>query len=181
MPINALFEAGDVVRIRTGAFAGLEGVVLSNRGKSRVLASIRLLQQGVSMEIDDANLEVVQTIPTTVKATTTTTTTASTNRNEYVHRPIPTTKFGQCWEFFGILLSRKVRERVYEPAQLELEEDYLLCRRRYQGNRGAMVWVDFCFCCRTGILFVDCLRVGALGRLADMLIKGVPLLKRWLS
>ena len=48
---------GDRVRIRHGAMAGLEGTVLVRRGKTRLIVAVTLLQQGVSVEVDDFSLE----------------------------------------------------------------------------------------------------------------------------
>jgi transcription antitermination factor NusG len=48
---------GDRVRVRGGPFAGLEGTVIERRAKCRLFVAVRLLQQGVSMEIDDFQLE----------------------------------------------------------------------------------------------------------------------------
>jgi transcriptional antiterminator RfaH len=49
--------AGDPIRVRAGPFAGYEGYVLRREGKSRLLLAIRFIEQGVSMEIDEALLE----------------------------------------------------------------------------------------------------------------------------
>ncbi len=50
--------AGDKVKVRTGPFAGYEGVVLRREGKTRLLLSIRFLEEGVSMAIDEGQLEI---------------------------------------------------------------------------------------------------------------------------
>ncbi len=39
-------QAGMNVRVRSGPFAGVEGVVLRRRGETRLLVSINFLQQG---------------------------------------------------------------------------------------------------------------------------------------
>ncbi len=57
LTVEARLRPGDRVRVRGGALAGVEGTVLDRRGKCRVLVAVRLLQQGVSMEIDDFLLE----------------------------------------------------------------------------------------------------------------------------
>lgn len=49
--------AGDQVRVRSGPFAGYEGYVLRREGKTRLLLAIKFIEQGVSMEIDEAMLE----------------------------------------------------------------------------------------------------------------------------
>jgi transcriptional antiterminator RfaH len=50
-------QAGQRVRVTSGALEGLEGVVLSRRGEDRLLVSVRFLQQGVSIQIKDYLLE----------------------------------------------------------------------------------------------------------------------------
>lgn len=49
--------SGDHVRVRSGPFAGYEGTVLRREGKTRLLLTIQFLEQGVSMELDEALLE----------------------------------------------------------------------------------------------------------------------------
>lgn len=53
-------STGDKVKVRTGPFAGYEGIVLRREGKTRLLLSIRFLEEGVSMAIDEGQLEVTQ-------------------------------------------------------------------------------------------------------------------------
>ena len=55
---EAKLQAGDQVRVRTGPFAGYDGKVIRREGKTRLLLSVRYLEQGVSMEIDEAMLDV---------------------------------------------------------------------------------------------------------------------------
>ena len=50
-------EACNQVRVRTGPFAGYEGMVVRREGKTRFLLSIRFLEQGVSMAMDEGLLE----------------------------------------------------------------------------------------------------------------------------
>ncbi len=57
LTIERRLEAGRPVRVRRGAFAGLEGTVLKRRGETRLLVSVNFLQQGASVEIDDFLLE----------------------------------------------------------------------------------------------------------------------------
>lgn len=54
---EAKLQPGTAVRVRTGPFAGFEGHVIRREGKTRLLLSIRYLEQGVSMEMDEALLE----------------------------------------------------------------------------------------------------------------------------
>lgn len=50
-------KAGDRVRVKSGAFAGVEGTVVARRRKCRLIVAVNLIQQGVSIEIDDHLLE----------------------------------------------------------------------------------------------------------------------------
>jgi transcription antitermination factor NusG len=50
-------KAGRKVRIRTGAMAGVEGILVRKRDSARVVLSISLLQRSVSIEIDEADVE----------------------------------------------------------------------------------------------------------------------------
>lgn len=55
-PESRLVE-GNMVRVRTGPFAGYEGIVIRRQGKTRLLLAIKYLEQGVSMEMDEGVLE----------------------------------------------------------------------------------------------------------------------------
>jgi transcriptional antiterminator RfaH len=57
LTVEKRLAAGAPVRIKAGPMAGLEGVVITRRGRTRLLVSVRMLQQGVSVEIDDFMLE----------------------------------------------------------------------------------------------------------------------------
>lgn len=48
---------GNRVRVRTGPFARYEGVVIRREGRTRLLLSLRFLEQGVSIELDEGLLE----------------------------------------------------------------------------------------------------------------------------
>jgi transcription antitermination factor NusG len=57
LTVESRLSAGQWVRVRQGPFAGVEGMVVKRRGKTRLLVSINFLQQGASVEIDDFLLE----------------------------------------------------------------------------------------------------------------------------
>jgi transcriptional antiterminator RfaH len=57
LTVESRLSPGQRVRVRQGAFGGLEGLVLKRRGQTRLLVSINFLQQGASVEIDDFLLE----------------------------------------------------------------------------------------------------------------------------
>lgn len=50
-------QPGDRVRVCGGSLDGIEGTVIARRKKCRLLVAVRLLQQGVSVEVDDFMLE----------------------------------------------------------------------------------------------------------------------------
>jgi len=50
-------QPGDRVRVKTGLLMGLEGVVVSRRGEDRLLIAVNFLQQGVSIQISDFQVE----------------------------------------------------------------------------------------------------------------------------
>jgi transcriptional antiterminator RfaH len=57
LTIETRLAPGDPVRIRKGPMEGIEGIVITRRGQTRLLVAVRMLQQGVSVEIDDFILE----------------------------------------------------------------------------------------------------------------------------
>jgi transcriptional antiterminator RfaH len=57
LTIESQIEAGTAVRVKTGTFRGMEGVVISRQGKERLLVSVRFLQQGASLALDDFEVE----------------------------------------------------------------------------------------------------------------------------
>ena len=57
LTIESRLKEGDQVRVKGGALAGVEGVVVARRRKCRLIVAVNLIQQGVSIEIDDHLLE----------------------------------------------------------------------------------------------------------------------------
>jgi transcription antitermination factor NusG len=45
-------KRGDRVRVERGAFSGVEGILVSERGVDRLILSVHMLQRSVSVEID---------------------------------------------------------------------------------------------------------------------------------
>jgi transcription antitermination factor NusG len=54
---EARLEAGQVVRIRSGALMGLEGVIIRRANETRLLVAVNFLQRGASVQVDDCQLE----------------------------------------------------------------------------------------------------------------------------
>lgn len=57
LTLESQIEAGTPVRVKTGTFRGMEGIVISRQGKERLLVSVRFLQQGASLALDDFEVE----------------------------------------------------------------------------------------------------------------------------
>ena len=54
---EARLEAGNPVRVKTGPFAGYEGIVIRREGKTRLLLSVQFLEQGISIGMDEGLVE----------------------------------------------------------------------------------------------------------------------------
>jgi transcription antitermination factor NusG len=50
---------GQRVRVKNGSFLGIEGVVEARRGGCRLIVEVKFLQQGVSVEIDELQVEAI--------------------------------------------------------------------------------------------------------------------------
>lgn len=57
LTVERRIKPGQRVRVRRGPLEGLEGTVESRRGKTRLVVALQMLQQGVSLEIDDMLIE----------------------------------------------------------------------------------------------------------------------------
>lgn len=57
LTVESRLKAGDRVRVKSGALAGVEGTVVARRRRCRLIVAVSLIQQGVSVEIDDHLLE----------------------------------------------------------------------------------------------------------------------------
>ncbi len=57
LTVESRMVPGHRIRVRHGTLAGLEGTVLTRRGKTRLLVCVNFLQQGASVEIEDYMLE----------------------------------------------------------------------------------------------------------------------------
>jgi len=56
---EARLQPGRRVRVKTGPLMGLEGVVVSRRGEDRLLIAVHFLEQGVSVQISDFQVELL--------------------------------------------------------------------------------------------------------------------------
>ena len=56
---EARLREGNRVRVRTGIFAGFEGVVIRRESQIRLLVAVDFTQQGASVLLDDCQLECI--------------------------------------------------------------------------------------------------------------------------
>lgn len=54
---HPLLTVGQRARIRSGAFAGMEGVVVRKKSSFRVVLTLELIMQSIAVEVDEADLE----------------------------------------------------------------------------------------------------------------------------
>lgn len=63
MSVEGRLSPGQPVRVKNGAFAGFEGVVIRRDQETRLLVSVRFMDQGVSVKLDDCQLEPIGAAP----------------------------------------------------------------------------------------------------------------------
>lgn len=59
LSLESRFAKGQKVRIKNGPFMGYEGFVLRRENETRLLVSVKFMEQGVSAKLDDCQLEAV--------------------------------------------------------------------------------------------------------------------------
>ncbi len=59
LTIEELLQPGNPVRVKSGLFAGYEGVIVERRGERHLLVAVNFLQQGVSVKIEDFAVEAI--------------------------------------------------------------------------------------------------------------------------
>jgi len=57
LTLESRLAVGRRVRVKSGALMGMEGIIMSRRGEDRLLVGVRFLQQGVSVLIQDFQVE----------------------------------------------------------------------------------------------------------------------------
>jgi len=63
LTIESRLAPGQQVRVRSGAFAGYEGTVLRREQETRLLVAVRFMEQGVSVRLEDCQLEPISAPP----------------------------------------------------------------------------------------------------------------------
>jgi hypothetical protein len=69
-----------------------------------------------------------------------------------------------AWELFGFILSRSMRDRVFEPSFNDFKADFHETRKKKYRGKWAQRWLMFCFVWRLGWMVLKCIRVGLLDR-----------------
>jgi transcriptional antiterminator RfaH len=59
LTVEGRLQPGERVRVKSGAFAGYDGIILRREQETRLLVSVRFMEQGVSVKLDDCQLEQV--------------------------------------------------------------------------------------------------------------------------
>ncbi|EMI47339.1 transcription termination/antitermination protein NusG [Rhodopirellula sp. SWK7] len=59
LTIESRLQPGTLVRVRNGAFRGYEGTVIRRENESRLLVAVRFMEQGVSVKLEDCQLETI--------------------------------------------------------------------------------------------------------------------------
>ena len=57
LTVESRIQSGDPVRIRSGAFAGLEGIVQKRHSHTRLVVTVRFIQRGASVLLDDCQVD----------------------------------------------------------------------------------------------------------------------------
>jgi len=57
LTVESCLQPGQRVRVKTGSLRGIEGVITARRGEDRLLVAVNFLQQGVSVLIQDFQVE----------------------------------------------------------------------------------------------------------------------------
>lgn len=61
LSVEGRLSPGQNVRVKNGAFAGYEGTVIRRDQETRLLVSVRFMDQGVSVKLDDCQLDLLDT------------------------------------------------------------------------------------------------------------------------
>lgn len=64
---HPLLTVGQRVRIRSGALAGMEGLVERRKNSLRIILTMELIQRSVAVEVDETELEILDTVNSSTK------------------------------------------------------------------------------------------------------------------
>ncbi len=59
LSIESRLEPGQLVRVKNGSFAGYEGTIVQRMQETRLIVCVRFMEQGVSVKLDDCQLELL--------------------------------------------------------------------------------------------------------------------------
>jgi transcription antitermination factor NusG len=61
---HPLLRVGEMARIRSGAFSGMQGVIVRRKGGCRIVLTLEQIMQSVAVEVDEDDLECVPRVET---------------------------------------------------------------------------------------------------------------------
>lgn len=62
LTVESRLQSGQKVRVKSGSFAGYEGIVVRREQETRLLVAVRFMEQGVSVKLEDCQLEPLTTV-----------------------------------------------------------------------------------------------------------------------
>jgi len=63
LTLESRLQPGALVRVRNGSFQGYEGTVIRRENETRLLVFVRFMEQGVSVKLEDCQLETIGKAP----------------------------------------------------------------------------------------------------------------------
>ena len=57
LTVEERLQPGQLVRVKSGSFAGYEGTIVQRHQETRLLVAVRFMDQGVSVKLEDCQLE----------------------------------------------------------------------------------------------------------------------------
>ena len=65
LTVESRMESGQQVRVKSGVFAGYEGTIVRREQETRLLVAVRFMERGVSVRLEDCQLEPLTTASNT--------------------------------------------------------------------------------------------------------------------
>lgn len=59
LTLEGRMQPGQNVRVKSGAFSGYEGTIIRREQETRLLVAVKFMEQGVSVKLEDCQLEVI--------------------------------------------------------------------------------------------------------------------------
>jgi hypothetical protein len=82
--------------------------------------------------------------------------------------------FPRYWELLGFVMSKRTRERIFEPAYLDLMQQHAKAMEERFNRPWILVWLNFCFALRSILLVAECWRVAGFTVAIGFVLKCLP-------